>query len=133
MKDGRLNFLGTRTKGNTIAQMISFLESQGVKFVYAPYYIKYRLIFESREEIIASSSLFTPSAIRYPQYEKAVKEANRFAFVLYRVSPYNRWIENELRRLGVPYKKAFINEMSVYYPIERKHIPAGMYQGQRGF
>jgi hypothetical protein len=64
------------TSGETIPAIIDYLEEQGVSRVWSTYFIQWRLIFESDEEIIASSVPFSPGAQRYPLYDDLVRDSD---------------------------------------------------------
>jgi len=106
-----------QTKGETIPRVISFLDSQGIAYVHTTHYIKYRLIFESKEGIIASSEFFHPELKFYQVYENIVREEKHksTAIVLYRESRYVAAFQRLLREEDIPYKKNEIGEMVVLY------------------
>jgi len=58
------------TSGKAVTALASFLESHNIHYVLTPYEIQWRLIFESRERIIASSSGLS-RIDRYPDYDIA--------------------------------------------------------------
>jgi len=107
-----------QTKGETIPRIISFLESQGIVYVHTTHYIKYRLIFESQERIIASSEFFHPERNFYPLYENMVREAGPkpTAVVLYRESKFVGFLQRFIKEKGISYKRKQIGEMVVFYP-----------------
>ena len=62
-----------------VGPLIEFLHSEGVRYAYAPYWIAYRLSFESKEAIIC-----TPPAgdhMRYGPYLTAVRSNEPVAYI----------------------------------------------------
>lgn len=70
---GRVTLL---TSGETAPAIIDYLKEQSVSRVWSTYFIQWRLIFESDEEIIASSIPFSPGAQRYPLYDAQVRDSD---------------------------------------------------------
>jgi len=106
-----------QTKGETVPRLISFLDSQGIEYIHTTHYIKYRLIFESQERIIASSEFFHPEKNYYPLYENMVREARpkQTAVVLYRESKYVGFVQQFMKEKGISYKRKQIGEIVVFY------------------
>lgn len=75
-----------------LGPLIEYLKSEHVRYVYAPYWIAYRLSFESNEDIIASPP--PGDHIRYGPYDVAVK-ANRPVAYIRLHSSGNRVIEQQ--------------------------------------
>lgn len=63
-----------QTQGETISKIVDFLNKRQVSRVWCTYFVQWRLLFESNEEIIASSYKLIPGAdtIRYPLYDTIV-------------------------------------------------------------
>jgi hypothetical protein len=59
--------------------LIEFLKSEDVMYAYAPYWIAYRLSFESNEDIVASPP--PGDHIRYGPYDVAVKSNKPVAYI----------------------------------------------------
>jgi len=113
-----------KTKGETITQVISFLNSQGIKYVNTTFFIKYRLIFESNETIIASSEFFYPEGDSNPFYEDIVRGAgsHSMAIVLYDGSGYSALVKKMVESREIPYRKKRIGEMIVLYPFHGEEL-----------
>jgi hypothetical protein len=65
-----------QTSGETISKIIDFLNKRQVSRVWCTYFVQWRLLFESNEEIVASSYKLMPGAdtLRYPLYDAIVWE-----------------------------------------------------------
>ncbi len=61
--------------------LIQLLREKNIRYVYADYWIAYRLIFETREEIICN--VYPPAVNdRYPAYTKLVGRAESPAYII---------------------------------------------------
>jgi hypothetical protein len=69
---GGQRLVNRETSGKTISKIIDFLNERQVSRVWCTYFVQWRLLFESNEEIIASSDKLIPSTVRYPLYDAIV-------------------------------------------------------------
>lgn len=90
---GRFRYLGQPAD---MGPLISLLEEQGQDRVFADYWIAYRLDFESRERIVATSTGF----VRNQEYDELVKAARDPAYVYVEGSPPDVAARRRLERLG---------------------------------
>jgi hypothetical protein len=72
--------------GTAIAKIIHHLRERDVSRVRAAYFIQWRLIFESDEAVIASSTGLVPEMSVYPEYDDLVEGAERIGLVFHRES-----------------------------------------------
>ncbi len=93
--------VNAQTSGAAAENIIDYLKEQGVRHVHCSYFLQWRLIFESRESVIASSGEFALEPPRYPAYDREVYQAQRYALIFHRdslqhqqflVSPLARWM-----------------------------------------
>ena len=78
-----------RTAGEAMAGIEAVLREHGVGHVRTTYFTQWRLLFETGERVIASSADFgIDGAVRYPAYDRAVRDAERVATVVHRDSLY---------------------------------------------
>jgi len=99
-RDGQL--VATHHDGETIRLVIEHLRSRGIEAVFSSPSFQYPIIFESGEQILASSRALPWRYIVHLPYEEAVVEAiqKRPVFVLERDSPYRARAETVLRSLA---------------------------------
>jgi len=118
------------TSGESIIEAVNVLRSQGVKSVITSVYIKYRLIFESKEEILASSEFIPPTDDPYLYYDRLVQSdrTGPFAFVFFNVSPYNSALLHMFKEKKISWKEKSINELTIYYPFSRRQVE-NIFQG----
>lgn len=118
----------TTTSGRAVRELRVFLEARKVYYVWTPYEIQWRLMFESDERITASSAGIS-RVDRYPDYDlafrdHAVRGDEPYAVVfdkdflfaeLGRMMTEKQWYEF-LRRTGVSFKTAEVGgEFLVFY------------------
>lgn len=113
-----------RTEGDTISGIISFLRIAGIRYVHTTHYIKYRIIFESDEDIIASSEFFRFEKDYFPYYEAMVRKAAEqpVAVVLYRMSRYVPFLQEVMRKNGISFKRKEVGEMVIFYPFPGERL-----------
>jgi 4-amino-4-deoxy-L-arabinose transferase-like glycosyltransferase len=80
LMDGRV--INTEVPGESVRAILARLTEAGIDRVRAPYFLQWRLIFESRERIIASSAGLHPSASRRALYDDSVAAAASVAIVV---------------------------------------------------
>lgn len=73
-----------KTCGAEIEKLARFFVINNIRTAWAPYEIQWRLMFETDEQLIAASRLFSP-LIRYPHYLREIRsrilDGERFALV----------------------------------------------------
>ncbi len=120
------------TRGEALTRVVSLLEEKGVRAAYAPYYLKYRLIFESGGNVVASARPFEREP-RDTGFDARAARAPRFAFVFYLGSPYDRVIRAALEREGLAFFHRTEDGLSLYIPddcsLTRKRILDKMVRG----
>mgnify|MGYP001048089500 CR=1 FL=1 len=130
---GKIQPIPVRTGGESITKAVEFLRSHGIRSVITSVYIKYRLIFESREEINATSQIVPPPIDPYIYYDRLVQEdrTGPFAFVFFNASAANKYLLRLLKEEKVPWTQKTIHELTIYYPFTRadlermfRHTPA---------
>ncbi len=99
--------------GEVVYEIIKFLKKEKIRCVRTDYFLQWRIIFESKEEVIAGYHGFGNSIIRYPDYEIAVKKCKKFAYILNRKVLYYEWLKRTLNIKKLKYKENFIRNMSV--------------------
>ena len=118
-KPGRVFLVQRRineaTSGEAIPQIIALLKAHGIRHVRTTFFVQWRLIFESKDEIIASSRGLTPGAVRYPAYDEEVDRAESTPGVpVARVFHQRSWY-NTLPELA-DFQSARIDSFIVYWP-----------------
>ncbi|MFB0546117.1 MAG: hypothetical protein ACETWB_04340 [Anaerolineae bacterium] len=107
--------------------LIEALEAEGIRYVYTVHWIGYKLIFETRERVIAFDYMDSLRGMdRLPSYSRRVEEAQLApAYILF--NP--RWkrpppLETRLAELGVSYKKRVLDDFLIYHSLSRKVHPS---------
>lgn len=97
-------------------ELIAFLRERGIEHVYTNYWVGYRLAFESGESIVPTS-FEQPATERIPAYGRAVRGAERVAYV----APPSRarLLERAVGGLGLSYERARVNGYEVVFDLER--------------
>jgi hypothetical protein len=72
------------TSGETVPAIIGYLKRQNISCFRGTYFIQWRIIFESREQLIGSSRGLWPTADRYPPYDELVRNARRIALIFHK-------------------------------------------------
>lgn len=99
------------TRGDLAQDLIDLLQEKGVKYVKTGYFLQWRLVFESQEQIIASSADYFPTVPRFPEYDADVNAAGRFAIILHKESrPYADTIELDWIR---PFEQIVVDDYVV--------------------
>lgn len=111
-----------RTSGKLASQVVKFLNDQDIKYIYTTYFLKWRIIFESNERIIASHH-HHGTLHRYPLYEKIVERAENFAYVFHIEDPSCKYLEEYLKENEIQYEKEVIDGVAVYYNFSEEVRP----------
>jgi hypothetical protein len=112
----------TSYAGENIKSAISYLKSEGIKYIFATPSFQYPIIFESNETIIASSLIFPMNYCVYPPYDTVVFRAifKRPVFVLEKESPMNRYLDAFAEEEGMKIrsvKETFDLRIVEYFPV----------------
>jgi hypothetical protein len=101
--DGERGLVPTAWSGESTRLAIDHLLARDIHHVFATPSVQYPLIFESREQVIASSAAFAWNYCVFPPYDEAVRArfAERPAFVMERASPLRAEIAESLAARGV--------------------------------
>jgi len=88
MVDSSLNLVYTETSAIDIQRIISYMEQNMIMYAYAPVALQYRIIFESKEKIMVSCTLFGKKFCieLYPPYLMNFRNPKRFAVITYKGS-----------------------------------------------
>jgi len=111
--------------------LIGFLESERIEYVYVDHWIGYRIMFESGERVVAYDWVDAQRGMdRLPRYGALVeKAASPPAFILFNPQwPQTPPFENALKALGVIYRKKELPSYLVYYDFSRRVHPSEMRQ-----
>jgi len=111
-----------------ILQVKDVLLANNVIYVYAEYWIKWPIIFESNEQIIASCDhmcycLGEGRKSRYPKYEEIVNNSKNFGYVVREKSEYSRRFKEYLSMNNVSYNSERIGNFFVYYSLSKEIRP----------
>lgn len=97
--------------------LIQRLKEKNIRYAYADYWIAYRLVFESREEIICS---VYPSTVndRYPPYTELVGRARAPAYII--MQTRSSGFEKMLKDMHIRgYRKERLYPFVLFYDVER--------------
>lgn len=101
-----------------VDKVLSYLKENGYKYVWANFDYSYRLIFESKGEIIASAYNSLAMQARYPEYTHQVKNASKEqqAYVLTPSDPVaTGGCQEDLSKQDFPCKRVEIDNLFVIY------------------
>ena len=115
--------MGIPSKGKDLKEVIDFLKKNDYKYVYTNCSIQARIMFESKSEIIASSDRFIPMVYSHPDKEAAVKNAKKFAYVIYTKDPMFSLLSSRLLKASVKYSFCKIGGFTVMYNLSRPARP----------
>ena len=109
-----------------IMELIAFLDSHNIRYIYATYFIKWKVLFESKERIIASCYYFAPCGQGgyVPPYEDIVNNADDFAYVFLHTNfKYNILLTDYLKQHNVTYNLEKMKALNVYYNLSKDVRP----------
>lgn len=107
----------------TSSKIIDFLKKEDINNVYTTYFLKWRIIFESNEDIIASCNYLCPCRYRYAPYEEDVEKADNFAYVFHNSSVFNKIFKEAFDRYNSTYKIKKIDDKIVFYGFSKPLRP----------
>jgi 4-amino-4-deoxy-L-arabinose transferase-like glycosyltransferase len=85
--------VNVQTDGRLPQRLIDLFRTQGITCVRTGYFLQWRILFESKEAIIASSEGYFPTVSRFAEYDHLVATADRVALVQHKDSMYLQQIE----------------------------------------
>lgn len=98
-----------RAVPESFTALIADLEHRNLRYVYAEYWVGYRLTFESDERIITAGG-------RSAEYTRRVNGAERVAYVSVDDSDATHSVRHELRRIDVPWLEHEVGGFRVIVP-----------------
>ncbi len=112
------------------AELLVFLDEQGYKYGYASYWVSYRLMFLSKENVIFDTSLpydehgTRPRNNRYPPYVEMVKRAEKVVWITQNFPELDVWIAEQLAEKGIFYQTRDFGPYHVFYDFSEQVTPA---------
>lgn len=109
--------------------LLDFMQAHGYQYGYTSYWVSYRLMFRSEEQVIFDTSLpydengYRPHNNRYLPYVEAVKQADRAVWITLNFPDLDRIIEKRLSTAGITYQITELGRYRVYYDFSRKVAP----------
>jgi len=94
-------------------QAIKILQDSGIRHVYANHFLKFRLLFESDGNILASSKDSWPPGCHFPYYEDQVERVSPYGYVFHRGSWSEKNFFTYAKRKGLSLQMAIAGELSV--------------------
>ena len=95
--------------------LLTSLRAEGVRSLFADYWLAYRIDLDSHEEITAASLGF----VRYSPYQAEVRSSDNPAYVVMRGSPLESGVTKSLGSLGIRYRRRVAGEFIVLMPSMR--------------
>ncbi len=111
-----------------ISDVASYLEENNIKYVYAPFFPKWKIIFETNEEVIASCQDLCPCGYNYPLYEKMVADSNTTTYIFDRGAKLNNMFTESLKKQDIGYRAIEFKNQLLYQlekPVKPDKIIAG--------
>jgi hypothetical protein len=107
-----------------IIELINFLKTKNINHIYTTDFIKWKVLFESKEEIIASCHYLCPCmTYNMPPYQEIVNNANNPAYIFFNDSDYNLRLINYLDENNITYKIEEMKAVNVYYNFSKPPRP----------
>ena len=97
-----------------ISDVAYYLEKNNIKYVYAPFFPKWKIIFGTNEEIIASCQDLCPCGYNYPPYEKMVADSNTTTYIFDRGAKLNSMFTESLKKQDIGYQAVEFKNQVVY-------------------
>ena len=114
--------------GKDLVRAINFLKANDYKYVYANYFLQWRIIFESKGDIIASSDNLMPMIYPYPEYENAVDKAEKFAYVINTQDPFKDLLLSRFNKMKVMYKIFDSGDINVIHNLSKNKRPKDIFK-----
>lgn len=106
------------------SNIINFLNENEINYVYTTYFIKWKLLFQSNEDIIASCRGLCPCGYRYPLYEEVVSKQDKTAIILWNDSLLNAKLRDYLHEKNIIFSNFGINSKTIYYTFSERVLPS---------
>jgi hypothetical protein len=126
---GNAHFINTDFDYDT-TELIRFMEENNMTRAYTSYSLKWKLIYNSNEKIIASCEGLCKEPFEYPIYESILRAEKKYSIVTNSYENYDKFIESYLINKNIPYKKMSIGKKNVYYDFNADVRPADI-EGER--
>ena len=110
------------------SNIINFLNENEIKYAYTTYFIKWKMTFQSDENIIASCDGLCPCNYRYPLYEEIVSKQDKIAIILWDNSLLNAKLKDYIYEKNIIFNTFSINGKTAYYNFSEKVIPSDFIQ-----
>ncbi|MBP7055765.1 MAG: hypothetical protein KBB52_02810 [Candidatus Omnitrophica bacterium] len=108
------------------SKVSDWLGSNGIAWAFSDYDSAYAIVFDSKERIMASPTLFHPKfADRRPEYTEKVRETAEFAYIINkdRYPGSAPAVARKLKSLGVDFRVKTIEDFCVYYALSKRIYP----------
>lgn len=112
------------------AELLAFLEEEGYEYGYASYWVSYRLMFRTGEQVIFDTSLpydekgYRAHNNRYPPYVERVRQAARVVWITQNFPALDDRIAALLAENHVTYQTRDFGPYRVYYDFSERVAPA---------
>jgi hypothetical protein len=107
--------------------LLSFLSSHDLRFVYTNHWIGYVLMLESRERVITYDYTDTRyDTDRFPAYSRMVQQSSNPALVIFNPQHEPNPIDARLAQLGITFTKGVLPAYIVYYDLAPRLQPAAL-------
>jgi len=116
------------SNGKDLVRAINFLKANDYQYVYANYFLQWRIILESKGEIIASSDNLMPMVYPYPKYENAVDKAKKFAYVVNTQDPFKHLLLSRFSKMKVTYKVFDSGDITVVHTLSKNKRPKDIFK-----
>lgn len=104
------------TDKRSLTDVVEFLDEKKIDCVYTSYFIKWRILFESRERINAMYILANQRQMTFPMYEeKGCPSSSSPAFVFHKMSENLPSLIQNLSRQGIPFDFHHTNDHMIIY------------------
>ncbi|MBF0279404.1 MAG: glycosyltransferase family 39 protein [SAR324 cluster bacterium] len=120
------------TSGETVPAIIAYLKKEKIKTFRSTYFLQWRILFESQEELIGSSYGLVPRSVRYPAYDQRVFDAERIAFILHQEDFQLKLFQasSKLKYFGPPHQ---VGEYLIYIGQQPQSFKIQMDANNRSF
>lgn len=115
------------SNGKDLVRAIDFLKANDYKYVYANYFLQWRIIFESKGDIIASSDNLMPMVYAYSFYEESVEKADKFAYVVNTEDPFKDLLLSRFSKMKVMYKIFDSGDITVIHTLSKNKRPKDIF------
>jgi 4-amino-4-deoxy-L-arabinose transferase-like glycosyltransferase len=116
----------TRFDNQHDAELIDFLQTRGEMRGYTNYWVAFRLVFLSGEEIIFAPRLpyksdlsYSPTDNRYPLYNELVEASDRVAYLTSKHPKLDALLREALSDRGVSFQEVQIGDYHLFYRLSR--------------